>query len=164
MIFYIFFLSAFDGHDHNVNSTWPIISYRSVTADTSRYAIIKLDSIADFIFDKSYKPATLSDADIVLIEKLVAKKVSEVNDEVRGTGHFKSGYIRNPEKFYKQFIAVINSKGEKEVWVNCCCTLYNRKDWKTKIFLVMDGGSCFFNLKINLSTNTVYDLMINGSG
>ena len=72
--------------------------------------------------------------------------------------------VLNPEKFYKQFIAVINSKGEKEVWINCCCTVYDRSDWKTEVLLVMDGGSCFFNLKINLSKNTVYDLMINGAG
>jgi hypothetical protein len=134
------------------------------STDTSRYAILKPDSTPNYIFDKSYKPATLSDADIIQIEKLIDKKVSEVNDEVKATGHFKSEYIKNPQKFYKQFIAVINSKGEKEVWVNCCCTIYNRSDWKTQILLVLDGGSCFFNLKINLSSNTVYDLMINGSG
>jgi hypothetical protein len=134
------------------------------SVDTARYAILKPDTIPDYIFNKSYKPATLSDADILQIGKLLDKKVSEVNDEQRSTGLFKSDYLGNPKKYYKQIIAVVNSKGEKEVWVNCLCSIYYSPDWKTQSFMILDGGSCFFNLKINLSTNTVYDLMINGVG
>jgi hypothetical protein len=40
-------------------------------------------------------------------------------------------------KIQKQLIAATNNKGEKEVWVNCFC----------RIYLVEDGGNCFFILR-----------------
>jgi len=137
-------------------------STAAVFTDTTRYAVLKLDSIPNYIFDKNYKPAPLSDAEIIQLEKLISKKVAEINKEERRGGHFKFDYVGNPRKYYKQFIAVVNLKGEKEVWVNCLCDIDNISYFKKDIVLVLDGGSCYFNLKINLTKNTVYDLMING--
>ena len=68
--------------------------------------------------------------------------------------------IKDVSKYYKQFIAVINKQGEKEVWINCFCS----KDpkWKNEVVLVLDGGNCYFQLKINLTKKLVYDFMVNG--
>ncbi len=41
-----------------------------------------------------------------------------------------------------------------------CTTLDNR--WKTEFILVDDGGNCFFNFKINLTTKKYYELNVNG--
>jgi len=55
-----------------------------------------------------------------------------------------------------------NEKGEKEVWINFFCVHYEDSSWKTFRFNVMDGGNCFYNLKVNLATKEIYDVNING--
>jgi len=64
-------------------------------------------------------------------------------------------------QFYKrQYFPSINSKGEKEVWVNCFAEDWG-KDWKREAVIVMDGGKFFFNFKINLRTKKYHHLWIN---
>jgi hypothetical protein len=86
---------------------------------------------------------------------LISKKVEAYNSTTNGEK------IVQPDKYYKQFIAVTNSKGEKEVWVNCRCSVM-KEYWKSSIGDVKDGGSCFFNLKINLTKKLIYDFWVNG--
>ena len=152
--------------------------YRPNSIDTSRCAFIKFDQKQNYYFDKNVKPATLSAEEIVKIESLISKRVLEYNRiekdsalsitkrlrKKRRDPNFiwEGDIIKNPSKYYKQLIAVVNSKGEKEVWVNCFCSKVGKSHWKKDIVLVMDGGSCYFNLKVNVTKNTVYDLMVNG--
>jgi hypothetical protein len=48
------------------------------------------------------------------------------------------------------------------VWINCFCN-YEELDWKKSMVFVKYGGKCYFNLRVNLSRGTYYDLMVNGS-
>ncbi len=66
------------------------------------------------------------------------------------------------KQYKRQYVAIINSKGEKEVWINCFCGHQHDKYWKESIIMVSDGGNCYFNLKINLTTHTCYDFIVNG--
>jgi hypothetical protein len=128
--------------------------------DTSKYAVLNFrEEYKGYIFDKSCKPTALSADDIYKIEKIIKTKVDNYN---KNSAH-KYFFINNPNKYYKQFIAVINSKCEKEVWVNCFCEIFpSNFPWKTQTISVLDGGSCYFQLKINLTTNRVYDFGVNG--
>ena len=54
------------------------------------------------------------------------------------------------------------NNGQKEVWVNCFCQLSGDNKWKTEVVHVADGGNCYFNFKINLTTKTCYDFAVNG--
>lgn len=133
--------------------------YHEFAIDTSRYAILRFND-RDRLFDKDCKPTTLTLSDIKKVESLILKTVAEYNKKSKG-----SWKIRHVGKYYKQLVAVINPNGEKEVWVNCLCNvieLGSRPNWKTEIVEVMDGGSCYFSLKINLNKNTVYNFMVNG--
>jgi hypothetical protein len=121
------------------------------------YAILKFDTLPGYIFDKSYKPAELTVFDINKIENLINEAVKKHNKEAN-----KYFQIKNPSRYYKQFIAVTNSKGEKEIWVNCFCEADHFTYWKKSIVSVLDGGTCFFQLKINLTKNTTYDFGVNG--
>jgi hypothetical protein len=135
--------------------------------DTSRYAILKFKENENLrIFDKTDKPAELTFDEIEKIEKLIEKRISDLNDEFRAINHTKYYYIKNPRKYYKQFIAFFNSNGEKEVWVNCFCSINDdeKSIFKKEIIMVLDGGSCYFQLKVNLTKNTTYDLTVNSSG
>ena len=64
--------------------------------------------------------------------------------------------------YRRQYVAVINGKGQKEIWVNFFCATFNH-DWKHHVVIVDDGGVCFFQLWINLTLKKAYDLIPNGA-
>ena len=142
----------------------------TTTIDTSRYAILTFNKTRDaFLFDAKYKPAELSAAEVEKIEKVVKIMVAEYNKKVleqktknAADSTSAGGTIEEPAKYYKQMIAITNNKNEKEVWVNCFCTPREKKYWRKGVIVILDGGTCFFNLKINLSTNTVMEFNVNG--
>ncbi|MCQ6960843.1 hypothetical protein [Mucilaginibacter aquariorum] len=122
--------------------------------DNARRAFFKFDKNRDsYLFNKTSCQYDLSNDDVLRIEKLISKRVTAYNKTANST-------IKQPEKYYKQFVAIINTKREKEVWVNCCCSVQNT--WKTKIQFVEDGGTCYFQIKINLTKNRINSFMTNG--
>ena len=140
-----------------------VISCRSPFIDSSKYAVIEFDKKRDSArFDKNVEPASLSNGDISKIEELISEKVNEYNKDQE---KYKDDYpydnlIHNPKNYYKQLIPVANSKGEKIVWVNCLCTSgKSNKD----IILIADGGSCFFQLTINLTKHIVSNFAVNAA-
>ena len=129
----------------------PLPSYHLDLKDSDRYAFFTYDAKRDQDnFKGDCKPATLSKKELIRIEELIKIRVAIYNK-----GNRK---INKPQKYYKQFVAVINNNGEKEVWVNCCCEAV--ADWKKKIQIVFDGGSCYFDLTINLDKNIVSDFRV----
>jgi len=147
------------------------------TIDTSRYAVLKFDPDTDkYIFTKDYKPANLSADEIDRIEAVISKQAKKYNkkqvawiDSLNGKSNQKYpnavtyyNTIDHSEKYYKQFIAVTNPKGEKIVQVNCFCDKRGMNYWKKSWVMVSDGGACFFQLEINLTTNSVIGFWVNG--
>jgi hypothetical protein len=157
--------------------------------DTTKYAVIPLNQNRDkYRFDASSTPTKLYATEIKKIEKIIRKWISELNDlrsemkkikeidkEIHKGNYDKSkiesikndpliqdNVISNPGKYYKQFVAVINSKGEKEVWVECFCKISDAS-WKTEPVIVKDGGNCYFYVKINLTTGLVSNFGINSN-
>ena len=58
----------------------------------------------------------------------------------------------------------LSVKGEKKVYVNCfCLSGGNFIEWKKLMHIVDDGGSCFFNVIINLTTIECEQLNVNRS-
>ena len=149
----------------------------TIAIDTTRYAILQFNKSRDtFIFDKNSKRANLSGEDLKKIEKIISVSVTEYNHQLDQGKKFRAKQkdtkpsiqfatgtaINKPGKYYKQLIPIINPKGEKEVWVNCFCTPHEKRYWRKGVVMILDGGPCFFNLKINLATNTVMTFSVNG--
>jgi hypothetical protein len=142
--------------------------------DTSAIAIIRLDSSTNNTF-KLFKTVTeteLTSEDFLKIETILKKCVEEYNPEQER--QFKEINDKHPEykldkknfiidltRYKRQYMATINSKGEKEIWINCFCGQWDKHS-RTSPVIVMDGGNCYFNLKINLTTEQYYELMVNG--
>jgi hypothetical protein len=61
----------------------------------------------------------------------------------------------------RQYVCVLDLKGDKLVWVNCFCSAYNN-EWRTKLFMVDDGGNCYYSFIVNLTTGKYYNLFVNG--
>ena len=121
--------------------------------DTSQYVVIKYGEYK--VFDNA-KPTTLSKKEIDQIGDLLHKAIDEFNND-------KKHYAKiMPLSNYKiQLVPVINSNGEKEVWVNSFCEADGSR-WRKEIIFVEDGGNCYFQLKINLKTMKWYSMGING--
>jgi hypothetical protein len=136
-------------------------SLRPVIIDTSRIAIIPFDQADNWPFDNRFKPSTLSSQEIIEVDSLLKACVANYN----------IGLSKNLEEYYSidfqkykykfQYVAAINGKGEKEVWINGFCNTWDTH-WKKEILFVKDGGNCYFNLKFNLSTKECFEVAVNG--
>ena len=124
---------------------------------------IKTDTIATQIITQTNDTdfAVIKSADNPKAIDLSADEIKEVNEiYIQCIADNKESLL--PSTNYKrQYFPVINSKGEKEVRVNCFCGQADF-DWKKEELMVCDGGNCFFNFVINLKTKKYYDLIING--
>lgn len=131
--------------------------------DTSLIAIIPFDNSRDWLFDKTYLPTNLTQNDIEKVELLLTNCVDDYNNKLNDNHkqYFSIDLIK--KRYKRQYVAVVNKKGDKIVWVNCLCQTHN-DNWKTSVILVDDGGNCYFNLKINLTKEKCYDLIVNGLG
>ena len=129
--------------------------------DTSTVAIIVFNQNYDWPFKHTYTPTTLSENEIQQLDSLFRQCIFIYNSNLASDRKRSYSIDFLKYKYKRQYIAVINDKGEKEVWINCFCNA-QEKHWKTKIILVEDGGNCYFNLKINLTTKDCFEVSVNG--
>jgi hypothetical protein len=156
------------------NKTTTVLNLDTLTTlnaiDTSKYAILKFETTDQRNFTNA-KSTDINFDEIIEIEKLLSKCIEKyILEKQKRYGKLckenpdfkfdKSEFVIDLTKYKRQIIAVTNDKGEKEVWVNCFCI--NADYWKKEIVTVFDGGQCFFNLKINLTTKKYYDFNVNG--
>ena len=135
---------------------------QAIQIDTEKTTIIPFDPVTmRYPFDNAYKSAVLNQSDIHAIETLLVTCVADYNKSLKSGRAYREIDL-NKRNYREQLIAVVNAKGEKEVWVNCFCDTWGSDKWKREIVAVDDGGSCYFNFKINLTTKKAYDLRVNG--
>jgi hypothetical protein len=139
--------------------------------DSSDIAFLNNDSINYKIFKKG-TAISLSQKDLIEIDRLLIECINEHNKKQEiifnekksknpDLSIKKKNFIIELKNYQRQYVAVKNERGEKEVWVNCFCATFD-DGWKTDIHMVSDGGNCFFDLKINIDTKKYYDFMVNG--
>jgi len=127
--------------------------------DTSLYTILNYDSSVEMAMDEKFnkaKPTTLSIAEINGMERLIDSSYEDYNK--RNTHR---QLVAPLSAYRRQYVAVLNSQGQKEVWINFFCSSFNL-DWKHHVLIVDDGGVGFFQLRINLSNRKVGELIPNG--
>lgn len=153
-LFEILILFLYTECSQNTPNETPTTSIQSSTVNDKKedtvYVVLPYNEDAKYIF-ANCKPSDLNENNIQLIDSLLKKCVSEKENVLS----------INLKEYKRQYIAVTNEKGEKEVWINCFCGSWSASS-KKGIFIVLDGGDCFFNLKINLTTKIYYDFTVNG--
>lgn len=123
------------------------------SVDTNNIAIIPIDTTD--IYQprfKNLRVAQLTTEDFRTVEILLTKCLKNNDRDL------------DLEKYKRQYVVYINLKGEKEVYVNCFCSGYDNEFnyWKKSLVQVLDGGECFFNVMINLTTHKYGHLYVNG--
>jgi hypothetical protein len=117
------------------------------------YSVFTYDSGFYKCFSGAVKPVDLNNIDLVKIDSLI--NICIIQN--------KSSISRMSSDYFKQVIAILNSKNEKEVWINFLCkNSGSSKYYRYNVIHVDDGGSCFLRLKINLNELRYYDLSVNG--
>jgi hypothetical protein len=71
----------------------------------------------------------------------------------------------NMNKYLRQYIGTVNNKGEKILEINCFWKEYCEKFpyWKMRLVKVLDGGSYYWSIKVNLSKKKCFDYWVNGN-
>ena len=138
--------------------------------DTATFTVLPFSEKSEYLFSKS-TPAELTVGEIQQVNDLLSKAVAEQNrveekdfqkmiKDFPEAAQHRENYFIDLSRYRRQFIAVINPKGEKEVWVNCFCS--SGPNWRKVEVVVDDGGNCYFNVKINLTKASWYEMMVNG--
>ncbi len=141
-------------------------------ADTSRYAILPFDeeSMRWYLPAKSVSDS-LTEAEIQQVLRLVDDCVRKFNDkQLRYFDSLKAKkpgitkrdimLIRDFRRYKQQIVCIKDSTGRKIVWVNCLCDV-NMTNWRKEIPIIADGGTCFFNVKIDLLKGDWFDMFVN---
>lgn len=114
------------------------------------------------------KAAELSESDWSLLKKLEDEAIEKYNNNI-AESFKKSGRKAKEAKGYKinsldqykiQYVPYLNERDEKEIWINGFCS--DSIDWKKETVTVLDGGNCYFKIRINLSTQRCLQIGTNG--
>ncbi len=130
-----------------------------------RIAIINSSENINWITKKAYKSWSPNQSELIRIDSVLEKAINE-----KRFLFLKKQSLMELKERYMQYLCYINDDGDKIVYINSFCkipTMYkNGKeellDWQNEMIDIADGGSCYWNMKINISTQSYFELMING--
>lgn len=69
--------------------------------------------------------------------------------------------IQDLWEYRAQYFGFMNTDNEKVILANFFCRNISESDWKKDVIITLDGGNCYFQIKVNLDTEATYDLQIN---
>ena len=128
--------------------------------DSTTTTVLPWDKEFYTMFDSlNHKPLTLTEEDFEQVDKAF-DEIMEENIILRSEKNDTYKIEVTARDYRRQLVAVTNSKGEKEVWVNCFCDKWD-KSWRTRLNTVVYDQYCCFNYKLNLTRDIVYDFRVN---
>jgi len=155
------------------------------TEQTSEYSLyVEGKNFEGVIFSRKYQMPfsgnssleqrfTPSIKDIELVEKLLKEQLKVVNHGINQGKNLGPKIHTKLRKYQRQYIGFISKDGERYIYLSCNWQRYNLIDrirgfappddgWKTEFWIVFDGGSYHWNIKINLDKQELTDLSVNG--
>lgn len=136
--------------------------YTVIPFDKKQMYYLDLESSTDLTDDEIQKIDFLLKEYLEEYNSIVKKNIEEANQKPHRNYKIKEAdHVLELNNYKRQYVSGLNEKGEKVVWINCFCGK-SLKDWKESIVFVSDGGNCYFNLKLNLATESFYELRVNG--
>ncbi|NOQ73945.1 MAG: hypothetical protein GQ574_18210 [Crocinitomix sp.] len=147
--------------------------------DTSLITIIPLTNAG--WMTEADRQAKLSIADFQLIDLLIKAAVIAYNTNMKKEHEELLEFYREDAEFMgtappadfpmqdtipdysnyiRQYVPYYNVENEKVVAINFSCSAYG--EWKTVLYQVNDGGNCYFDITLNLTTGQCERIMVNG--
>ena len=133
-------------------------------------SFIKGKGFRGYVFDKSYSYWGSSDrytptaSEIKQAESLLKKKIHEINQPRVNQGNGCPEIDKKLNRYVRQYFGYLNQKGERIISINCIWDKEVDSLISRDIIGVKDGCSYYWSVEINLTTNEIYSLDINGYG
>ena len=117
-------------------------------------------------FNDMKEKYTPSVSDIIMAERILKEQLGKINKKtLMNQGKGCPIIHRKLSRYKRQYFGYINKSGEKIIWINFIWD--KKKDslkwWNTEVIYILDGCSYFWNIKVNLSTENLFELIVNGS-
>ena len=93
--------------------------------------------------------------DLLLVNELLLSKPIANNNKT--VAHYFPKETLSQYKF--QYVPYLNEKGEHIVFVNAFCK--ENDTWKEKLVVTSDGSDCFWQVKINIDQQHIFDFRVN---
>ncbi|SHM11339.1 hypothetical protein [Mucilaginibacter sp. OK098] len=153
----------FEGVIFNANYTSPWINLkRSAGIVYSVYNdSLKNDTLNEF---QRFTPNV---DDIVLAETLLRRDLKQFFKKLPSVRFVRGPNVSSHlEKYARQYFGLINGKGEKIILLNCFWDENIKKDgadWVNEFYHVYDGGNYYWEAKVNLATQKLFDFGVHGA-
>ena len=85
-------------------------------------------------------------------------QISALSDKEPDTNR----HIDHPDQYYRQYLAVV-ADGKKTIFVNAMCSIAQQENWRKRLHVANDGGTCFWHATFDPSTQQFSNLAINGA-
>ena len=99
------------------------------------------------------------------VERLLSEQIEQLNSEQINQDGDCPIIDQNLNKYLRQYIGYTNTSGDKVILVNMLWSdkIENYEGLRSELAMIFDGCSNYWKVKVNLTSDTVYDLEINGS-
>jgi hypothetical protein len=111
-----------------------------------------------FGFKSESQSWTPSESDVALAERALPVYLQQL-----GTQDPRAQLILKQLSSYKRQYAGVVTDGQKEVFLSLFCHA-DGIDWATNEVIVMDGGTCFFQVYFSVTGKTFSRFTVNGRG
>ena len=141
------------------------------------YAVFSIDSVRDEIrFPDSKRSATLDKNEVEGIFRMFFDAIKEYDSKVDTTTDYyrkavaedprnRNTYILDPARYFLQIIPYIDSNKKKMACIYGMC--YGKQEptsrFRKHMEIVQDGGPCYLNLTINVTSKKLENLWVNDS-
>jgi hypothetical protein len=89
----------------------------------------------------------------------LADSLIEIHIKKNRTDYSWTKEISDYQSYYRQYVGYINEKNEKIIFVNGFCQA--EQNWTKEIVSYRGGGSCYFDIKVNISAKSTFDFNVN---
>jgi hypothetical protein len=79
---------------------------------------------------------------------------------LRAEGWRSSIHIKNPEQYFRQYVAIIRDS-KKGIYVNAFCNRQDLSYWRDRLVVVDDGATCYWQAVYDPITKKFSSLRIN---
>ena len=127
-----------------------------------------------YMFDTSYlvlksikeqqRKTMLSCDEIKIAEGILKKNLVDLNASKINQTEGCPNIIKKLCKYRRQYFGFINTKGEKIIWINFFWNKEFNDKAKYELIGVNDGCSYYWNIEVNITTNSLSNLQVNGKG
>ncbi len=123
------------------------------------------NSILGIFIDPTFEKFTPTEEEIGIAKEL-SKDYIDSLDQNRDTKIVKQyGKLLkyNDSDYFRQYVGYVDGNGNRIVFINAACKSYGQKsDLNKNWVFVLDGGSCFYQIKVDLTNKKCIDFSVNG--